>query len=45
MSKLIGVMVTLSVLFILVRALGSAQANRMLDKVIATALAQIKALL
>ena len=44
-SKLIGVMVTLSVLFILVRALGGAQANRMLDKVIATALAQIKALL
>lgn len=45
LGKLLGVMLTLSVLYILVRALGGTQVNRMLDKVIATTLAQIKALL
>lgn len=44
-GKLAGAVVTLSALYVLVRALGGAQANRMLDKVIATTLAQIKALM
>lgn len=45
LGKLFGVVLTLCALYILVRALGGTQANRMLDKVIATTLAQIKSLL
>ncbi len=45
LRKLFGVVLTLSALYILVRALGGVQGNRMLDKVISTTVAQIKALL
>ena len=44
-GKLVSALVTLSALYILLRALGGPQANRMLDKVIATTLAQIKTLM
>jgi len=45
LGKAFSVFVTLVVGYLLVRALGGAQINRMLDKVIATTLEQIKAVL
>ncbi len=44
LGKLFGATVTLAVIYILVRALGGSEANRMLDRVIATAVEQVKAL-
>ncbi|MBT0963492.1 toll/interleukin-1 receptor domain-containing protein [Denitromonas iodatirespirans] len=43
LGKLFGAVVTLAVLYILVRALGGSQLNRMLDRVIATTVEQVRA--
>lgn len=43
LGKLFGVVMTLAVIYILVRALGGAEANRMLDKIIATVIDQFRA--
>lgn len=43
-GKLAGALMTLAVLYLLVRALGGSEANRMLDRIIATVLAQVRAL-
>ena len=44
LGKLFTLVATLVVVYLLVRALGGAQANRMLDQLIATTVAQVKAI-
>ena len=45
LGRLVGAVMSLALIYILVRALGGAEANRMLDKIIATVIAQVQALL